>query len=68
MPMIALADLDTCVRAGVPLTLTIQATAGFTPGAAINTAVFSSTQVLTRQATVLIYSSRVFLPIVLRGG
>ncbi len=56
------------VHAGVPLTLTIEATASLMPGAAINTAVFSSTQVLTRQTSVLIYSSRVFLPVVLRGG
>jgi hypothetical protein len=56
------------VSAGIALTLTIQATASLTPGVTINTAVFSSTQVLTRQASVLIYTGRVFLPLVLKGG
>ena len=56
------------VSAGMAITLTIQATAMLTPGVATNTAVFSSTQVLTRQASVLIYNSRVFLPLVLKGG
>lgn len=56
------------VSAGMATTLTIQATAILTPGVATNTAVFSSTQVLTRQTSVLIYNSRVFLPLVLKGG
>jgi hypothetical protein len=54
------------VSSGQSVTLTIQATAIITPGAAVNTAVFSSTQVLTREATVLIYHSQVFLPVILK--
>ena len=57
---------STPVSAGQPVTLTIQATTVSTPGAVINTAVFSSTQVLTREATVLIYHSQVYLPLVLK--
>jgi hypothetical protein len=56
------------VSASVPVTLTIQATAVLTPGSAINTATFSSTQALTCQASVLIYSNQVFLPLVLKSG
>jgi len=56
------------VSANLPVTLTIQATATLTPGSAINTATFSSTQVLTRQASVLIYSNQVFLPLVLKSS
>ena len=57
---------STPVSAGQPVTLTIQATTVSTPGAAVNTAVFSSTQVLTREATVLIYHNQVYLPLVLK--
>jgi hypothetical protein len=56
------------VSAGAAITLTIQAAAALTPGVAVNTAVFSSTQVLTRQVSVLVYSNQVFLPLVLKGG
>jgi hypothetical protein len=56
------------VSASLPVTLTIQATASLTPGSAVNTAIFSSTQILTRQTSVLIYSSQVFLPLVLKGS
>jgi hypothetical protein len=55
------------VSAGESVTLTIEATANVTPGMAVNTAVFSSTVVLTREANVLIYQSRVFLPVIQRG-
>jgi hypothetical protein len=55
------------VGAGDTVTLNIQATAALAPpGAAVNTAVFSSTQVLTRQATVVVYQAQVFLPLLLR--
>ena len=54
------------VSSGQSVTLTIQATAVITPGAAVNTAVFSSTQVLTREITALIYHSQVFLPVILK--
>jgi hypothetical protein len=54
------------VSVGESVTLTIQATAALTPGAAVNTAVFSSTQVLTRQATVVVYQEQVYLPLLLR--
>ncbi|MEE8390327.1 MAG: glycoside hydrolase domain-containing protein [Anaerolineae bacterium] len=54
------------VSAGQSVTLTIQATAATTPGVAVNTAIFSGTQVLTREVTVLIYRDRVFLPVVLK--
>ena len=58
---------ETPVTAGQPVTLTIQATAGMTPGVVVNTAVFfSNTQVLTRDASLLIYQSQVFMPLVLR--
>jgi pimeloyl-ACP methyl ester carboxylesterase len=56
------------MSAGASITLTIQATAALTPGVVTNTAVFSSTQVLTRQVSVLIYGNRAFLPLVLKGG
>jgi hypothetical protein len=56
----------TLVQAGQPVTLTIAATADFSPGIATNTAVFSSTQVLTRQIPVLIYLDQSFLPFVRR--
>ena len=56
------------VSANLSVTLTIQATALLTPGAVVNTAVFSSTQVLTHQASVLIYSNQVFLPLVLKSS
>jgi hypothetical protein len=56
------------MSASVPITHTIQATAILTPGPAINTAVFSSTQVLTRQASILIYNNQVFLPLVLKSS
>jgi hypothetical protein len=50
---------STPVSAGQPVTLTIQATTVITPGAAVNIAVFSSTQVLTHEATALAdFSSR----------
>ncbi len=54
------------VSAGEAVTLTIQATAALTPALAVNTAVFSSTEVLTRQASVVIYRSRLFLPLAAR--
>jgi hypothetical protein len=54
------------VSAGHSVTLTIHATALATPGLAINTAIFSSTQVLTREARVLIYESQLLLPTILR--
>jgi hypothetical protein len=46
--------------------LAIQATALSIPGAGVNTATFSSTTVLNRAATVLIYGNRVFLPLILK--
>jgi hypothetical protein len=54
------------VSTGQSVTLTIQAAAVITPGTAVNTAVFSSTQVLTREVRILIYSSQIFLPEVTR--
>lgn len=56
------------VQAGQPVTLTIEAVAGAVPGYAVNTAVFSSTVVLTREAGVLIYDRRVLLPLVMKGN
>jgi hypothetical protein len=54
------------VSAGETVTLTIEATAGMAPGAVTNTAVFSSTHQLTRQAGLLIASDQLFLPLVMR--
>jgi hypothetical protein len=54
------------VSTGQSVTLTIQATAVITPGAAVNTAVFSSTRVLTREVKILIYSSQIFLPEIMK--
>jgi hypothetical protein len=54
------------VSAGQFVTLTIRATAVMTPGAAVNTAVFSSTQVLTREVSVVIYSDQLYLPLVIK--
>lgn len=56
------------VSANAPVTLTIQAKAGLTPGSAVNTAVFSSTLVLTRQASILIYTSQTFLPVLFKSS
>ncbi|MBN1483147.1 MAG: DUF4091 domain-containing protein, partial [Chloroflexia bacterium] len=55
------------VSDGQAVQLIIQATAVFTPGAVLNRAVFSSTEVLTREAGLVIYGQRTFLPLVLRG-
>ncbi len=52
------------VSANQAVTLAIRATAASTPGLAVNTAVFSSSVVLTREATVMIYQDRVYLPLV----
>ena len=57
----------TPVAAGETLTLTIQATAGLSTGIAVNTAVFSSTEVLTREVTVLAYEGQVLLPFVAKN-
>lgn len=54
------------VSAGESVTLTIEATAIVTPDAAVNTAVFSSTRVLTREAGVMIYQHQIFLPTIQR--
>ncbi len=59
---------EVAVGAGQSVTLTIEAMAGSTPGLAINRAVFSSTQVLTREVEVLIYDSQLLLPVVARDG
>jgi hypothetical protein len=56
------------VGAGQSVTLTIEAMAGSTPGLAVNRAVFSSTQVLTREVEVLIYDSRLLFPLVAKDG
>jgi hypothetical protein len=56
------------VSAGQSVTLTIEATAASTPGLVVNTAVFSSTQVLTREVDVMIYDSQLFLPLVAKDG
>jgi hypothetical protein len=55
------------VSAGESVTLTIEATAAGTPGLVINTATFSSTVRLTKETSVLIYHSQVYLPLVYRG-
>lgn len=55
---------EVTVGAGQSVTLTIEATAASTPGLVVNTAVFSSTRVLTREVEVMIYGSRLFLPLV----
>ncbi len=57
----------TAVNAGEAVTLTIQTTAGITPGIAVNTAVFSSTEVLTREVTVLAYQGQVLLPFIAKN-
>lgn len=54
------------VSAGQPVTLTIRTSAAITPSLVTNRAVFSSTQVLNREVTLLIYSSQLSLPLVLR--
>ena len=54
------------VSTGDSVTLTIQAIAATVTGPAINTATFSSTQILTREAKVLIYESRLYLPVITR--
>jgi hypothetical protein len=59
---------EVAVGAGQPVTLTIEAIAGSTPGLAVNRAVFSSTRVLTREVNVLIYGGRLSLPVVAKGG
>jgi hypothetical protein len=55
------------VSAGEVITLTIEAVAGSVPGLVSNTAVFSSTQTLTRTADALIYAGQVFLPFIRHG-
>ncbi|MCP4535734.1 MAG: DUF4091 domain-containing protein [Chloroflexi bacterium] len=63
---------DVPVTSGQSVTLTIQATTVITPGqtvmpgTAINTAVFSSTQVLTHEVKILIYGYQTFLPEVIK--
>jgi hypothetical protein len=54
------------VTSGQAVALAIQAAVVSTPGAGVNTATFSSTMVLNRAATVLIYGNRVFLPLILK--
>ena len=54
------------VRTGESVALTIQARAIAAPSFAINTAIFSSTQVLTREAAVLIYGDKSLLPVILQ--
>ncbi len=49
----------------VTLTISVRAVA---PGSVQNTATFSGTEVLSRTARVLVYTSQVFLPIVLRAA
>ena len=56
------------VSSGLSVSLSIQATAVTTPGAATNTIVFSGTQAPDHQAPVLIYSDRVFLPLMLKNN
>lgn len=53
------------ISAEETLTLTIQAR-GVLTGAVINTATFSGTQRLTATAGVLVYTDRVYLPLVMR--
>jgi hypothetical protein len=53
------------VSAGESVTLTVQARAIAAPSFAINIAIFSSTQVLTREAAVLIYGNQLHLPVIL---
>jgi hypothetical protein len=55
---------EVAVSADQPVTLTIGATAASAPGLEVNRAVFSSTRVLTREVEVLIYDSRLLLPVV----
>ena len=57
---------QTGVTAGETVTLTIEATAGAAVGPVTNTAVFSSTVLLERQAMVLIYDTRLFMPVIFR--
>jgi hypothetical protein len=59
---------EVAVGAGQSVTLTIEATAAITPGLVVNRAVFSSTRVLTREVEVLIYDSRLLLPVVAKDG
>jgi hypothetical protein len=59
---------EVAVGAGQSVTLTIEAMGGSTPGLAVNRAVFSSTRVLTREVEVLIYDSRLLLPVVAKDG
>ena len=54
------------VSAGSGVTLTIQAVAALAPGSATNTALFSSTQVLSRQASVLVFGTLVALPLAIK--
>jgi hypothetical protein len=54
------------VTSGQAVALAIQATALDFPGAVVNTAVFSSTTVLSQSVPVLIYTNQVLLPLVLR--
>jgi hypothetical protein len=54
------------VTSGQAVALAIQAAAASAPGAGVNTATFSSTLVLNRTATVLVYNNRVFLPLILK--
>jgi hypothetical protein len=57
-------DWEVGVTAGEIVTLTIQAYALADPGLVTNTAVFSSTEVVTREATVLILGEAMFLPMI----
>ena len=54
------------VSAGESVTLTIQARAIAAPSFAVNMAIFSSTQVLTREAATLIYGNQLYLPVILK--
>ena len=47
------------------VTLNIQASAS-TIGLAVNTAIFSSTQLLEREASVLVYGSQIYIPLILK--
>jgi hypothetical protein len=57
---------EAAVSAGESLTLTIKAMAATTPSLVINTAVFSTSVVLTGQTSIVIYERQVFLPVMLR--
>lgn len=57
---------QTPVAAGETVTLTIEVQAGSSPGPVVNTAVFSSTQVLDRSASLLIAEQQLYLSLVRR--